>query len=386
MLNALPCLQLGDKTVWLLGTAHISTESIQQVNDALTDVSPDCVCVELDQMRWQTLQQGQDWENLNLLQILKKKQTGLLLSNLVLSAYQRRLGEQTGVQPGAELKAAMEGAREAGLLTALIDRPVRTTLLRLWRRTPWWRKLSLMAQLLGSMLIPQKIDEQELKRLKEQDTLNALLEEMQDILPHAKQVLVDERDQYMAQKIRLASGTRILAVVGAAHVPGIKQQLQNTAPPTTEALEEIPAKPIISRILPWLVPVIILGIFVYGGFTAETSQLKQALWAWVIANGALSALGATLALAHPLTILAAFAAAPLTSLNPTIGAGMVTGLVQAFVAPPRVMDLQEVTEKASHWRNWWRNRLLRVLTVFVLSSAGSAVGTFVTLPWLKELF
>ncbi len=380
-------LTLDDREILLLGTAHISRESVDLVRATIEEEQPDTVCIELDDQRYQALRNSNRWETLNLFQVIRRGQAPFLLANLALASFQKRMGLQTGSKPGAELAAAAETAEEQGLEVRLIDRNIRTTLLRAWRKTGFWRKMMLLSTLIASLFEKQQIDEEELARLRQTDTLSAMLEEMGTALPDVKQILVDERDIYMAEKIRQTPGQKILAVIGAAHKPGIISRLQGPArPELLDELECIPPKPAISKILPWLIPAVVILLFVLGFFYGDTGNMADAAVAWILANGLLSAAGALLALGHPLTIVAAFVAAPITSLNPTIGAGMVTGLVQAFIVPPKVRDLERVGDDLATLRGWWSNRVTRVLLVFFFSSFGSAIGTLVAFHWLKDLF
>ncbi len=380
-------LQVDDKEIILVGTAHISQESVDTVVRTINELLPDTVCVELDPQRYNALINQKGWESLNLKDIIKKKQLPFLLANLALSSYQKRMGLQTGVKPGAELAAAAQAAEEHGMEVELIDRNIRTTLLRVWRKTGLWNKTKVMAALFGSLFEKQELNEEELAKLREQDNLSSMLEEMGEILPSVKQILVDERDVHMAYHIRNAPGEKVLAVVGAAHLPGIIQQLQGAeiAPEVIEEITTIPPKTTFSKLIPWLIPGIVIALFISGFFFGDRDQLANAATAWVLANGLLSAIGALLAMGHPITIACAFVAAPLTSLNPTIGAGFVTGFVQALVVPPTVRDMEHVAEDLVTLKGWWKNRLARVMLVFLFSSIGSALGTFVALGWLKEL-
>ncbi len=380
-------ITIDDREYVLVGTAHISQDSVDTVKAVIQDENPDSVCVELDEQRYRALRNPRHWESLNLVQIIKKGQAPFLLANLALSSFQKRMGLQTGVKPGAELAAAAETAEELGKDLQLVDREIRTTLLRAWRKAGFWKKMTLLSTLLVSMFDSQKIDEEELAKLRQTDTLSAMLDEMSDILPTIKTILVDERDTYMTHYIQKAPGEKIVAIVGAAHMPGILKKMKQTF--SSEEISElsvIPEKTTLSKSLPWLIPAIVVGLFIAGFMTGNTQQLADAAVAWILANGVLSALGALIAFGHPLTILAAFVAAPITSLNPTIGAGFVTGLVQAFVAPPQVKDMERVSEDIAKLSGWWRNRLTRVLLVFFLSSLGSAIGTMVAFGWLKDLF
>jgi len=380
-------LQVDGKEIILIGTAHISQESVDTVIRSIDEFLPDAVCVELDQQRYHSLINQKGWESLDLKDVIKKKQLPFLLANLALSSYQKRMGLQTGVKPGAELAAAAQTAEDRGMEVELVDRNIRTTLLRVWRKTGLWNKMKVMAALFGSLFEKQELDEAELAKLRESDTLSSMLEEMGKLLPSVKQILVDERDIHMAYYIRNAPGEKILAVVGAAHLPGIVQQLQGEeiAPERIDEITTVPPKTTFSKMVPWLIPSIVIALFVSGFFFGDRSQLANAAAAWVLANGLLSAIGALIAWGHPVTIISAFVAAPLTSLNPTIGAGFVTGFVQALVAPPTVRDMEQVGDDLVTARGWWRNRLARVLLVFLFSSIGSAIGTFVALNWLKEL-
>ncbi len=380
-------LSLDGREYVLVGTAHISQESVETVKAVIREENPDTVCVELDEQRHRALRNPDHWQSLNLVQILRQGQAPFLLANLALASFQKRMGLQTGVKPGAELAAAAVTAEETGKELKLVDREIRTTLLRAWRGAGLWKKLNLMAGLMAGLFEKQELNEEELAKLRQTDTLSAMLDEMAEVLPTVKTVLVDERDTYMAHHIRMAPGDKIVAIIGAAHMPGILAKLErNFSDQEIAELSAVPEKTRLSKIIPWLIPAVVVGLFIFGFFAGDTDRITEAAVAWILANGLLSALGALLAMGHPLTILTAFIAAPITSLNPTIGAGFVTGLVQAFIAPPQVSDMERVAEDIAGLRGWWRNRLTRVLLVFFLSSLGSAIGTLVAFGWLKDLF
>lgn len=379
-------LQIGHRQIILVGTAHISQDSVDAVRRVIEEEKPDTVCVELDGQRYQSLKNQNRWESLNLIQLIRNKQVPFLMANLALSSFQKRMGLHTGVKPGAELAAAADSAEELGLEVCLVDRDLRTTLLRAWRNTPIWRKMGLLGTLAASLFETQKLDEKELAKLRETDTLSAMLEEMGKLLPSIKTILVDERDTFMAHNIAKAPGQKIVAIIGAAHMPGIVEKLEKDIPAEEIAeISTIPEKTFFSKIMPWIIPVIVLGLFAIGFFFGDRQQVTEAAFGWILANGLLSAIGAMIALGHPLTILSAFVAAPLTSLNPTVGAGFVTGLVQTFVAAPTVRDMQQVGDDLITIRGWWTNRLARVFLVFLFSSLGSAAGTLVAFHWLKDL-
>jgi len=380
-------ISLSGKDIVLVGTAHISLESVATVQRVIEEEKPDTVCVELDERRYQALKDERRWQNLNLFQVIRKGQAMFLMANLVLASFQKRMGLQTGVKPGAELAAAATRAEEMGCHLVLADRDLRTTLLRTWRGTGFWKRMRLMSELVVSLFYQEPIDEEELARIRQSDALSVLLEEMSSVLPSVKTILVDERDIFMAERIRTAPGEKVVAVVGAAHMGGITRRLpEPAAPEVLTELNRIPPKSLISRVIPWAIPLVVVGLFVAGFFFGGREQLQEAAVAWILANGLLSALGAILALGHPITIASAFVAAPITSLNPTIGAGMVTGIVQTVLVPPRVGDMEKVGDDLTRFSGWWKNRVGRVLLVFVFSSLGSVAGTLVAFHWLKNLW
>lgn len=375
------------REIVLIGTAHISQESVDVVREAIAAENPDVVCVELDEERYKSLRQETSWEDLDLLEIIKKGQLTFLLARLALMSFQKRMGGFTGVKPGAEMAAAIEAAESLGCPVELIDRDVRITLLRAWRTTPWWRRAELAMALIAGVFQKSEVSEEDLAELREQANLTTILDQLGEAMPEVKSVLVDERDVFMAAELqRLTAPQKIVAIIGAAHKPGILQHIHSPIGDGRIAeIKEVPPKSTLSRLLPWVLPAIVIGLFVWGFFQGDTEQVKAAAVAWVLANGILSALGALVALAHPVTIVAAFIAAPLTSLNPTVGAGMVVALVQTLVKAPKVGDFMTIGDDISELKGWWQNRLGRVMLAFLFSTIGSSIGTFVAFGWLKDL-
>lgn len=379
-------LEIDGREIILVGTAHISQESVDIVEWVIEQEQPDTVCVELDRQRFESLRNDTQWEDLDLIEIIKDGKLTFLLARLALTAFQRRMGAQTGVTPGAEMAAAADAAQEMGVPVELVDRNVQTTLLRAWRLTPWWRRAEVAMLLVAGLFQGGDIDEGDLSDLRESARISQILEELGEVFPEVKEVLVDERDVYMANSIKHAPGDKIVAIVGAAHQGGIAHWLTESIDPASiDEVTTVPEKSKLSEMLPWIIPALVLGLFVYGFFNATQQQLTAALMAWVLANGILSAVGTIAAMGHPLTVLSALVAAPITSLNPTIGAGMVTAFVQTLVASPKVKDFRSIAEDVTEWKGWWQNRLSRVILVFAFSSAGSAIGTFVSFGWLKNL-
>jgi pheromone shutdown-related protein TraB len=379
-------LQVGEKEIILVGTAHISQRSVDVVKAVIEENQPTSVCVELDDQRFQAMTKASNWDTLDLKEIIRSKQTTFLVARLALSAFQKRMSSYTGVKPGGEMLAAIEAAELIEVPVVLVDRDIRTTLLRAWRMTPWWKRSSIAVLLVAGLFEKTEVSEDDLEKLRETHNISEALDEMGDILPSVKGVLVDERDLYMAHEIAKAPGNRVIAIIGAAHKAGIIRHLTDGIDDVAlEATRHVPEKGVVSKILPWVLPLIIIGLFVGGFFYGDMEDFKNAALAWVLVNGILASLGALIAMAHPLTIIASFISAPITSLNPTVGVGMVAALVQTYVASPTVAEMESVGDDIAHWTGWWRNRLSRILVIFVLTNLGSSVGTILAFKWLSKL-
>ncbi len=363
--------------ILLIGTAHISRESVELVKKVIVQELPDNVCVELDEKRYQALSQKSRWQALDLKQIIKKKQLSTLLVNLLMASYQKKLGGQTGVNPGEELLVAAKTAKKHEIPIVLCDRDARTTLRRAWKSTSFWKKGYLLASLLASLFDKTEIDEKKLADLKKKDVLSELMEEMGDTLPDVKKVLIDERDIFLAEKIKNAPGKCIVAVVGAGHIAGIKKRIHENNHSQMEGINTIPPVSKFWKWLGWSVPLVIIGSLLIIGFQKGAAVAGSNLLYWILANGIPAAIGALVALAHPFTTLAAFASAPITSLTPVIGAGYVTAFVQVMTKPPVVKEFETVGDDMATFNGWWKNKLLRVFLVFFLTGLGSAIGTWV---------
>ncbi len=361
----------------LVGTAHVSRESTALVRAVIERERPDTVCVELDRQRYEALSQKRSWEALDLRQIIRKQQLAALLANLVLASYQKKLGGALGVQPGAELIEATRVADELGIRVELCDRDVRITLRRAWASTSLWKKAMLLATLLTSIFDRPEISEEELRKLREQDVLSELMRELGEAMPGLKRVLIDERDVFLTQKMKEAPGRRILAVIGAGHVAGIRRALVAPGSADLEEINRIPPMRPVLKWVGWGVPGLILGALVVIGLRRGVDVAGENLLIWIVANGVPSTLGALIALAHPATVISAFFVAPVTSLIPVIGAGYVLAFLQAYLAPPLVSEFESVTDDVTSPRRWWSNRLLRIMLVFVFTTLGSLIGTYV---------
>ena len=375
-------LQIGDSRITLLGTAHVSRASAEQVRELLESGVYDAVAVELCPSRYSALIDPDALARMDLFRVIREGKTGMVAASLALGAYQQRLAEQFDIEPGAEQKAAVEYARANRRPVLLIDREIGVTLKRVIRNVPWWRRFGIFAGLLASVLSKEEVSEAEIEGLKEGDMLETTFAEFAEERQDLYRPLIDERDRYMAarllQEIRQAGHENILVVIGAGHLKGIEGYLRQGMDDPDAAIRELEALPPPSRwpkLIPWLIVALVLVGFGIG-FARSPALGWQLVWDWVLINGVLSAAGALLAAAHPLTIVTAFVAAPITSLNPTIGAGMVTAAVEIWLRRPRVGDFSRLRHDTTTLRGWWRNRVSRTLLVFLFSTLGSAAGTY----------
>lgn len=383
-------VRLKDKTLTLIGTAHISGDSVREIEEVVEQLQPDRICIELDESRYKTLTEGSRWEDMNISKVLREKKGFLLLANLVLSSFQKRMGSEVGVNPGADMKEAVTLAKEKGIAYSLIDREIQLTLRRAWRISTFWNKMKLLSALLASAFSREKITDEDIENMKEKSALDGMMDELAEYLPAVKTVLIDERDTFLASRAYTAEGKNIIVVVGAGHVPGILKNLETFEKgEKSTAVDEInciPEKRCGEKLAPWILPVLIVGIFIGGFFiTGTRTQTIEKIVQWVLINGTLSAFGALIALAHPLTILAAFVAAPITSLNPLMGVGMVTGVLEAILRKPKVIDFNHLNDDIASLKGFYRNRVTRIFLVFLLSGIGSSVGTFIGAASLAPL-
>ncbi len=373
-----------DKEILVVGTAHVSKQSAELVARVIESEKPDTVCVELCDSRYQAISQKDRWRNMDIIKVIKEKKTFLLLANLLLASFQKRIARQLDIKPGQEMIQAIYSAKSANAAVCPVDRDIRITLSRTWRLMRFRDKIKLFVELIGSAAETPNIRQEDVERMKQEDALESILAEVEKELPALRNILIDERDQYLAQKIRTAPGKKIVAVVGAGHVPGIQRYWHQDI--DTASLEVLPPKGKLGKTLKWIIPAAILmfiaGGFYAGGFRTGADMVK---W-WFLANGILAGAGAMAAFAHPLTVISSVLAAPLTSLNPMIAAGWVSGLVEAFSRKPRVRDLESLSEDILSIKGFWRNKVTRILLVVVFTNLGSSLGTFVAIPLMVKAF
>jgi pheromone shutdown-related protein TraB len=367
-------IDLDGKEIILIGTAHVSKQSVEQVKEVIDRERPDSVCIELDDQRYKSIMEGSKWRETDIFKVIKEKKATLLIMNLAISSFQNRLAKQFDTKPGQEMIQGIESAKEIGAELVLADRNIQITFSRIWGNVGVWGKAQLLTSIIYSIFNKETISEEELEKMKTQDTLNASLAEISEAFPKLKKPLIDERDQYLAQKIKEAPGKKVVAVLGAAHVPGITKEIHNDQ--DLQALTKTKPKSKTPQIIGWAIPVLIVALIAFTFFLNPAAGMDQAI-SWILWTGITAAIGAAAALAHPLAILSAFIAAPITTLHPLLAAGWVSGIVQAYIKRPSVADFETLSEDVFSIKGFWRNKFTRVLLVIILTNIGGSFGTFI---------
>jgi pheromone shutdown-related protein TraB len=367
-------LDYRDKEIILIGTAHVSQESAELVKRVIDEEKPDSICIELDKGRFQNLKNPQSWEHMDVIQIIKEKKTGFLLANIVLSSFQKKIARQLGTVVGQEMLQGIKSAEETGAELVLADRNIQTTFLRIWRKLGLWEKTKLFFSLLFSFSEELTLSSDDVNELLNEETLESAIAEMRKSFPVIGDILISERDQYLAYKIKAASGNKVVAILGGAHVPGVKEEIFKQQ--DIGKITEVPRGSPVFKIIAWAIPAIIIGLFIYGFAINIQTGLEQ-LSVWVIWNSALAALFTALVLGHPLSILTALVAAPFTSVNPFLACGWLAGLVEATVRKPTVQDINNISQDIMSFKRFFKNRFLKALAVVIMANIGSSIGTFV---------
>lgn len=398
-------LHLAGREIVLVGTAHVSAESMTEAATAVENEKPDTLAIELDDKRLNNLTDPESWRKMDIISVLKNKQGFLMLANIVLASYQKRMGQDAGVRPGDEMLAAINKAKELNIPQTMVDRPIAVTMRRAWEENSLWGKCKLLSALLASAFTTEEVDSSEIENLKKKSEMDSMMKELSDYMPDVKRVLIDERDRYLACHIWQCSGNKVLAVLGAGHLNGVQAHLEKIAAgeeqPTCTEIESVPEKKVGAKIAGWIIPILIVVLIALGFIFGGKKQGFDMLSALVIWNGSLAALGTIIAGGHPLTVLVAFVSAPVALMNPFIAVGLFTGIVQAMIKKPKVSDMENIQSDAMSVKGFYHNRILRVLLVFILSSLGSSIGTIFTFAtfakivsgffgkivvWVKSLF
>ena len=367
-------VDLDGREIMLIGTAHVSKASVEEVKTLIEAEKPDTVCIELCQARYQAITDLNRWKNTDIVKIIRERKAPLLLANLIMSSYQKKLAKKFGIEPGQEMKQAIASAKAVGAEICLADRDLQVTMLRLWRSTNFWGKLKLFFQFMLGILMDEELTEEEMEKMKGKDVLTAALDELSTAFPQIKSIVIDERDQYLAQKIKNAPGEKVVAVLGAGHIPGITDEIHRDH--DLVKLTKVAPAPKINKIIGWSIPLIII-ILIALTFSVDQAAGTEQILTWILWNGSLGLLGAIFALAHPLSMLTALLAAPISSLSPLLAAGWFAGLTEALVRKPSVSDFENLTDDIHTVKGFWRNKVTRILLVVVFVNLGSTVGTII---------
>ncbi|MBR3251245.1 MAG: TraB/GumN family protein [Erysipelotrichaceae bacterium] len=375
MLENVIKLNYQDKELYLVKTAHVSKDSVADVTRCVDEINPDAICIELDEQRYDRLRNPDKWRETDIIDVIKKKQVGMLLVNTILASFQKRMAKSLGSNSGGEMMEGIRLSDERKIPLVLADRPIKTTFSRIWNELDGKEKIKMLSAIIESIFSNEEITEEDLAKLKEADALQAALSEISDQFPTIKRVLVDERDQYLCEKIRTAPGKKIVAIIGAAHSLGIEKYLNSKI--DLEELNKVNKKKGLGTYIKYAIPVIIIlliGLTIFRNRDVGLSQIRS----WIIWNGGMSALGVALAFGHPLSILTALIMAPITSLNPLLASGWFAGLVEAHLRKPKVKDFEDLAEDTSDIKGFWKNGITRTLLVVVFANLFSSIGTFIS--------
>ena len=364
-----------DKDITLVKTAHISKNSVEDVKRTVEEIKPDSICVELDPDRYDSIIHSDTWRNRDITQVIKDKKVGFLMVNIILASFQKRMAKKMDNTSGQEMIAGINLAKENDLNLVLADRSIKNTFTRIWNKLGFFEKAKLIYAIILSIFEDEDITEEDLEQLKKSDALEAALNEIGKDFPIVKEVLVDERDKYLAHKIKNAPGNKIVAIIGAAHANGIIKNIPLDY--SIDELDDTSKKKGLGSLLKWILPLGLIGIVVYTLIQNRDLGISQ-IYSWFLWNGSLSAIGVLIALGHPLSILTAFVMAPITSLNPLLAAGWFAGLTEAHMRKPKVKDFENLAEDTSTLKGFWHNRVTHILLVVILANVFSTIGTFVS--------
>lgn len=363
-----------NKEIYLVKTAHVSKNSVDDVKECIEEVKPDAICIELDQDRYNAFKNKEGWRDTDIIKIIKENKVGYLLANTILSSFQRRMAKSMESNSGAEMMEGIKQSEELNIPLVLADRSVKTTFSRIWNSLKLMEKAKLLSTIILSIFDNEEITEEQLEELKQADALETALNEVSKEFPNVKKVLVDERDHYLAQKIKTAPGDKIVAIIGAAHSIGITKNIDNDYD-LNELDDNLKSNN--KSLSKWIVPALIVAIIAFTFISNKDMGLEQ-IKTWILVNGTMSAIGCLLCLAHPLTILTAFVMAPITSLNPLLAAGWFAGIVEAMIRKPKVKDFEDIAIDTANIKGFLKNRVTRILLIVIFANVFSTIGTIIS--------
>lgn len=361
------------KEIILIPTAHVSQESAKLVRETIEEEKPGSICIELDEQRYKNLKNPDAWKNTNIIDIIKQKKVTLLIANLILSSYQKNIAKKLKTKPGQEMIEGMKASEEFGINLVLADRSIQTTFMRIWRKMGFFERIKLFFSLM-SIDDDEDVSEEDLQKLIERDNLELAIEDMGKDYPQIAATLLHERDKYLAYNIKNAPGDKVIAILGAAHTPGVEEEVFKEQ--NIEELNKIPPKSLAGKVIPWLIPILIV-VLIGLGFKQSMNTGMAQIKSWFLFNSVLAALLTALCLPHPLSVLTAFVAAPFTSINPMLACGWFAGLVEASLKKPTVEDVNNIPEDIFSIKAWIHNKFLKALLVVILANIGSSIGTII---------
>ncbi len=371
--------------ITLIGTAHVSANSVEEVSRVIDEVQPDRVCLELDQARMDSKTKENDYSNMDLGKVFKEGKTFLVLANTILASYQKKMGTQVGgITPGEEILSAGRIAKERNIPVSLCDRDINTTFKRAWRMSSFTNKIKMIGTLLSSAFDKEEYTAEELENLKNTDNIQEMLNEVAKELPAAKTALIDERDRFLATSIVQAPGHNKVAIIGAGHAKGVIETISKVENGTLSSnltdISSVPAASKTGKIAGWIIPILIIGFVIYSCLTYGFDQGVRYFLVWAGSNAAATMLFAILSIAHPLNWLVAALSAPIAVMNPVLGVGIFTGIAESKLRKPKVKDFENLSDDVGKLKGWFKNRVLHAFLIFFTTSLGSILGTFVLFP------
>lgn len=367
-------IHLDDKDVYLVGTAHISQNSVDLAEKVIREIMPDTVAIELCEKRYESLKDPDRWRKTDIVKVIKEGKFYVLIAQLMLSSFQKKLGDKLKVKPGTEMMTAAKVADELQIPVALVDREIKITLKRVWGNLGFFTMLKTFFSILLGIAKDQDIESDDIEKLKSQDALESAISDFSKEFPQVKKSLIDERDLYLAQKIRTCEGKKVVAVIGAGHTPGIKKHIFNDT--DLAPLETLPSPSKALKVFKYGIPLLVVMMIVIGFFKADFTNATEMIKSWFVIKSLSAAVGASIALAHPITILVSALLAPFTALNPTVSVGIFAGLTEAWIKKPTIQDFETVADDLTSLKGWWKNRLSKILLVAALTNLLGTIGTF----------
>jgi pheromone shutdown-related protein TraB len=369
--------RLGDCDVVILGTAHISQASVESVEALIDQEKPDTVCVELCNSRMRSIKDPEYWKKLDIFTVFKERKMYLLLSSLILSSFQKKLGFGK-MKPGDEMRKAIEISERDNLKLIPVDREIQTTLKRAWGNVGFFSKSYLISALAASLLVKEEVTEEKIEAMKTDDALKEIFSQLPGRFDQVKRIIIDERDEYLAEKIRrsaLDGSKKLVAVVGAGHLEGIMKYIGDAR--DLVPLELLPVSNWRDKLSIFILPGLLVAMAALTFYNSGMQATVELVTSWFIVKSSLSALGAIIALAHPLSILLAALAAPFGNFNPIIKPGWLAALSESYLRKPLVEDFEKIAEDSEHFAGYWKNRVIRIFLVLLLPQVGSSIGTFI---------